>query len=404
MTKPVILIVTQLYPESSASYAGTFVVDLLRHLEPRFQFVVLVPTFPPLLRSFLLSRAQEQHHGGRIIFFIKYAPDEAIVPRLVRRWKEHPSSEQLHFQTKKQFAKRLLTLAQQLHTHNHFSLVHGHEAFYGDEAAPIGRVLNIPSIVTIHGLSQYHEQGWGSASIAAILNNLRKATALTSVSRLAAESYTNRLQPPVPPLTIIPNGYDPEEPKPLSPKWISAIAGRKVILAVGTFSPEKRFRTLIDATDSLRKRLGNIFVVVLIGHGAEQILLQRLVRARGLNQQVLFAGTIPPADMPSWYTVATVLAHPSIIESFSMVVLEAMSYGRPVILTSAIGITEYLQPDEAIIVPPDNATAFEAALGTLLQNDALAQSIGKKAQARSQQFRWKHLAPRWDTLYGSLTK
>ena len=106
---------------------------------------------------------------------------------------------------------------------------------------------------------------------------------------------------------------------------------------------------------------------------------------------MVLLGTVPDAELPGWYRAADALAFPSIKEGWGLAVLEAMSAGLPVVATDLPVFREYLRPgQDALMVPVDDAGALAAALGTVLDDAALA---GQAARGRARGVRPLHLGP-----------
>jgi glycosyltransferase involved in cell wall biosynthesis len=281
----------------------------------------------------------------------------------------------------KQYAgKKLGAMAERLHRRYGFQLVFGQEVYVGDEAVPIGIRLGIPKVFLLHGLHPYHEKLFGPPAVAAALRNMEDADRLISVSRLAAESYRAKgLRRDD--ISIIPNGTSPlPDPAP-SPALRDFIRGKTVLLTVGFFSAEKRTHQSIQALRDLHAAGERDTVLVIVGTGGLRRELETLVSRLGLEQHVRFAGVVAPSDMPSIYAAADILVHPSVVESFSMVCLEAMSYGKPIVCTEGIGILEYIHPGvDSVAVPPDRQDLLSGAVAGLVRNLEERRRIGEAAR------------------------
>lgn len=399
MGKSNIIIVTQLFPLNESSYAGKFIVDQLKAMQDSYSFTVITPIFLGPVNFIFSPHIRHKQIHGCDVYFVKHFDMVTLIRRIVQCLIH--SKKSLLEQSKEYFSKEIVKLAKRLHAALQFRLVHGHELFIGDEAAQIGRVLNIPAIITIHGLYPLHRRIWGQPVMDRILANLRSADQLISVSKTAGHSYYQRLAGPRPPMSIIPNGIaEPEPAGPLDTGRQKQIAGRKIILGVGTLAEDKRWDLLLRAVARLPS---DDYVVVLIGRGPIRPALERLTDELSIRHKVLFVGTVPPSDMGQWYEAATMLAHPSVIESFSMACLEAMAHKVPVVMTSVIGLSEYIDPGrDALVVPPDNIEALVEAVQKIITDNEFARTIGQQGYQRSLDFRWERVVPRIRDIYESL--
>src|SRR3989338_6026097 len=193
-----ILLITELYPNSDNPFLGTFICSQIRELARYYRIVVIVP-YCISIANLWKKQPIHVHQENTDIYYIKQ------YPRWLAWLKKMPLG--IYFFINKKYIKyQILSIAKKLHNKYHFSLVHGHESYIGDEAVNIGKKLDIPSIVTIHGLYDYHKVAIGRAAMLNITANLNQANRLFAVSKVAAISYqkngVNRE------IHIIPNGLN----------------------------------------------------------------------------------------------------------------------------------------------------------------------------------------------------
>jgi len=95
---------------------------------------------------------------------------------------------------------------------------------------------------------------------------------------------------------------------------------------------------------------------------------------------------------------------PSIcVETFGLVVLEAMACGRPVIASRIGGLQEIVQHGETgLLVPPGDANALRGALQLLLSDEVLRTRMGRGGLARLADFRASQIVPRLERIYTEL--
>jgi L-malate glycosyltransferase len=94
---------------------------------------------------------------------------------------------------------------------------------------------------------------------------------------------------------------------------------------------------------------------------------------------------------------ASVLAHPSLEESFGMIVLEAMATGTPVVAGRASGAVPWLLANDAgVLVDVRNSAAIAEAINGLLGDPELSAKKGMLANLRaSAEFRSEYLAKQY---------
>jgi rhamnosyl/mannosyltransferase len=108
--------------------------------------------------------------------------------------------------------------------------------------------------------------------------------------------------------------------------------GELRVLLVGRLSAYKGHRILLDAIEQLRER-GVSVAAVLVGSGDLEQSIAESVHARGLQDSVNLEGAIDDAALAAFYEGCDLLCLPSLdrAEAFGVVLLEAMSHGKPVV-------------------------------------------------------------------------
>jgi glycosyltransferase involved in cell wall biosynthesis len=106
--------------------------------------------------------------------------------------------------------------------------------------------------------------------------------------------------------------------------------------------------------------------------------LRRLLTRWALTSRVRFTGTVPWETMADFYTAADIFVFPSLSEGFGIVLAEAMSFGLPVIATSADAIPELVHHGaNGLLVPPQDPGALARATAQLASDEALRQQFGR---------------------------
>ena len=113
------------------------------------------------------------------------------------------------------------------------------------------------------------------------------------------------------------------------------VTGKKLVLAVGRLVPYKGFDVLVEAARNLRDDA----VVVIVGDGPLRQSLQAEIDEGGLSQRIRLAGRLSDAALHALFARASVHCLPSVhrAEAFGVVLLEAMSYGLPIVATNIPG-------------------------------------------------------------------
>jgi len=105
---------------------------------------------------------------------------------------------------------------------------------------------------------------------------------------------------------------------------------------------------------------------------------------------VHFAGQVPPEELPRYYAVGDVFAMPCRnrlsgleVEGWGIVFIEAASCGRPVVVGDSGGARETLIDGETgVLVDGTRVDEVASAVADLLEDEALAERMGKAGRAR----------------------
>lgn len=158
---------------------------------------------------------------------------------------------------------------------------------------------------------------------------------------------------------------------------------RSVVLCVGRLNAiQKGYTFLIDALQTLKNDYPELLVYVL-GDGKDRRMLESLSKRKGVAGNIHFAGYV---DQPAPYMKGcNMFLHPSLIEGMPNAAMEAMAYGKPVIMTNVNGAAELTQDGKlAHIIPPASHKTIAESLKGALDNP---HKFSKMAQAAQQHVR-----------------
>jgi len=138
------------------------------------------------------------------------------------------------------------------------------------------------------------------------------------------------------------------------------------LLTVGRLTPNKRIDLVLRALTHCPPSV----VAAIVGEGPEEEALRRLAQRLNLTDRVRFVGKKDRRGVRSNYWAADALVVPSQVETFGLVLVEAMATGLPVIATRSGGPEDIVTPDTGILVPTGDPEALAAAVKTLNPNPA----------------------------------
>ena len=173
------------------------------------------------------------------------------------------------------------------------------------------------------------------------------------------------------------------------------------ILFVGNDLRKKGLQTLLEALRFLSDQV----VLAVVGDSPQLPEFRHQVKTAGLSARVFFLGAL--SDVGIAYRAADCLAHPTLEDTFAMVVLEAMAHALPVVVSSAqyCGVAGLLENElnALILEDPRQAAALGNALDRILNHPDRASSMGRNARAFAEKFEWYNIAAQQETLYQKIT-
>ncbi|MEU7955131.1 glycosyltransferase family 4 protein, partial [Micromonospora chalcea] len=154
-------------------------------------------------------------------------------------------------------------------------------------------------------------------------------------------------------------------------------ADRPLILSVGRLHPQKRYDVLIDAAARWRTRTPAP-VVVIAGSGPAYLpLAARISAARA--PVTLLGHRTDVADLLAGADLAVVTSDWEARQLFAQ---EALRAGVPLVATAVGGLPD-LVGDAAVLVPPGDVDAVDAAVRDLLDDPVRRAEVGRRGQARA---------------------
>jgi poly(glycerol-phosphate) alpha-glucosyltransferase len=205
---------------------------------------------------------------------------------------------------------------------------------------------------------------------------------------------------------IIPNGVDLPEPVIAPPPWQAALPPKqKTLLFLGRFHPKKGLVSLLSAWGALRQRSPDVtrgWSLVLAGwdQGRHERELQLRTSQLGMDAHVHFAGPLFGEAKAAAYAHADACVLPSLSEGLPMTVLEAWSYGKPVLMTPQCNLGEGFEAGAAIEACPE-ADSLEQGLATLLgASDGERAAMGRRGlELVKRKFTWPRVATEMHAVY-----
>ncbi len=174
---------------------------------------------------------------------------------------------------------------------------------------------------------------------------------------------------------------------------------KPIVLYVGRVDPEKSLEILVKAFNlTLLKRPDAHLVVV--GDGASRNELEKLSEKLGIEKRTHFLGRIVGNDLPMIYRTGKVFAITSKTETQSIVVMEAMASGLPVVSVQAGALPELVKNNKTgCLCPVDDPTAVSRAIVRVLKNPTTRQKFSKNALENIKKHDISYTLTRFEAIY-----
>lgn len=172
------------------------------------------------------------------------------------------------------------------------------------------------------------------------------------------------------------------------------------LLFAGNDYRKKGLKTVLDAMAQLPAAV----VLAVAGKPADIPAFREQVQALKLDARVFFLGSLK--NMGPAYEAADCLVHPTLEDTFAMVVLEAMAHGLPVVVSGPryCGISGLLRHgvNAMILDDPRDATHLVQALEQVLSEQPLQDRLGQGATEFAAQYQWETIAGQQEAMYFSV--
>jgi len=296
-----------------------------------------------------------------------------------------------------------------------FDLVHIHEIWHHPHFAAYraARKAKKPFIIAVHGALEprclnykaLKKKVYAALIQRRILNGAAAIHAITQEEVKHIRAFgVNR------PIFTIPNGINPEEFNKLPPgqeleRLYPELQGKKVVLFLGRIHPIKGLDILARAFGKIARERKDVHLLIVgPDEGGYRGEVERVLVSEGVIEKVTFTGMLTGKEKLAALSRADICVIPSYSEVRSIVALEAMICGLPVIITRQCHFPEVREARAGIVIDPDSAQLAEAMV-KLLDNTKLREEMGNNGKRLvMERFTWDKIADQMIGLYQRVLK
>ena len=206
-------------------------------------------------------------------------------------------------------------------------------------------------------------------------------------------------------ISLVPNGVDLQRFLKTSrararkkvQKEFGLLRHHFILLFVGNFFKRKGVQFVLPAL----ARLHNVSArLVIVGnYRGQNEWARNMAEELGIERMVLFAGE--RKDVETFYAGSDALVFPSFYEASSLVLLEALASGLPVIASRTGGAEDLIQDGENgfLLSSPGNINELAQKMGAVLRDRALGKRMGEKARKKAALYSWDRVAEQTMAIY-----
>lgn len=354
---PPILVLPSFYP-MRYNYAGNFFEEQTRLIKKHGIDISVVYNENRTIASFNLKKFWHLH------FQKQYKIEEGVPVFRRMNWNIIPAKFKLG---RKIWIKESINLVETyIKKYGEPKLIHVHCALNaGSVAKYIKGKWHIPYIVTEH-LSDYGYHSISEAKRQETLDVYLNAEKVITVSSYLKRILSEKTGFPEKAMEVIPNFIDTEYFNPNENiKLISPVKG-KIIFTVCNLEYRKRLDRLLDAFKIVAELYPD-WKLIIGGSGVEGENLKTQVKEINLQDKVFFAGFLTKEQVRAYMKSADIFVLSSDVETFGVVLIEAMSMGIPSVATASGGSEDIPTKDTGIIVDR-NVTALANGIIEVISN------------------------------------
>ncbi len=158
---------------------------------------------------------------------------------------------------------------------------------------------------------------------------------------------------------------------------------RKSFIFLGALTPRKGIDILLKAFAGLPGSCISNWCIVLVGVDKTNGDYQKLAVKLGIQDQVLFRGSVPASNISSVLKVSDVLVLPSKFDGWGVVLNEAASLGMPLIASDRVGAAYHLiEPGcNGFRFKTDKITSLQKTLKMYVDTPGLISKHGEKSKS-----------------------
>lgn len=237
-------------------------------------------------------------------------------------------------------------------------VVHAHIIAYASFAVCVKKKYNLPFVITEHWSKVLDDDVSSVLSCQAQVYKL--ADQVICVSSALADSIKRRFNVD----SIVINNMVSD--LFFKTRKMSHEDGEFRFIAVGALRKDKCFDILIDSF--ARCNFPNYITLAIVGGGDEQQTIEEKIKEYGLESQVKLLGVKTPEEVSGLLCQSDCYVLSSRLETFAIVVIEALAKGLPAIATRCGGPESFMRPEDGLLIPKEDVNELSKAMQYMFEH------------------------------------
>ena len=227
-----------------------------------------------------------------------------------------------------------------------------------------------------------------------LIKSLKNFNYFMPVSKELSDFYKDKVKPTK--VVYIPNFIEE------IPNTKSNLQSKQLI-SVGRLDKIKGFSDLIYLFNDFQKEHTD-WTLHIVGEGSEKENLQNKINSINLDKSIILCGNKTSEELEQEYLNSTVYLMTSYSESFGLVLIEAASFGLPLIaFDSAQGTKEIIENGKnGYLIPNRDKNLFLEKLNKIINDYELAQNMSKSSILTAEKFSKNNVSKMWNEFINNL--
>lgn len=176
------------------------------------------------------------------------------------------------------------------------------------------------------------------------------------------------------------------------------IPEKNIVLYTGRINEEKNLDVLIKAIPYVVEQVDAHFLICGEGGDYKQMLINLAKRLK-IDDHTTFTGFLDWKDYPNIYSIADVFAMPAESELQSLVTMEAVASGLPVVVVNKGALPELASMDNGLVFEPKNSKQMADCIVKILLDKKLRKNMGLKSLELIKKHSMESVANQYGELY-----